>query len=325
MKKEYQPLLWILFGAAYGLAGRVLFAHAPHIFGAQIISVAFLLGTPFAIGAIVIYGLRQARPSVWKMIWAPWVAIALALAGSAIALLEGSVCIILASPIFFVISSLGGLVMGLVLRWTGRGTATFNSILALPLALALIEPAMPQEPEMLEDRVAIEVAAPPHRIWEEIRNARDIRKEELPGNFTHWIGVPRPVEGVNVMTPTGEVRYSKWERGVHFSARVTHEIPDRTITWRYAFTPDSFPQGSLDDHVKIGGRYFNVHDTTFNLQPVSATATRLEVISHYSVTTDVNFYSVPVARFIAKDFMSAIVHLYKFRSERDVQSAARVR
>jgi hypothetical protein len=80
--------------------------------------------------------------------------------------------------------------------------------------------------------------------------------------------------------------------------------------------PNSFPEGSLDEHVKIGGQYFDLYDTTFNLVPISSDLTRLEIISHYRVTTGVNFYSVPIARFIAHDFMSTILHLYKLRSER---------
>lgn len=316
VKKAYQPILWILFGAAYGLLGRILFGYNSQVFDIKIISISFIVATPFTIGAIVVYGLRNTGPSISQMILAPWLAIALTLAGSAISLLEGTVCIVLASPIFFGASSIGGLIMGLTLRWTKKGTSTLNSFLVLPLALASIEPTTAQQPQILEDRVSIEVDAPPHRIWEEIKNARNIRREELPWNFTHWIGVPRPLEGFNVMSPEGEVRYSKWERGVHFSALVTHQIEDRTITWKYKFGPDSFPKGSLDDHVKIGGQYFNLYDTTFNLEPLSANTTRLEIISHYSVTTNVNFYGVPVARFIANDFMSTIIHLYKYRSEK---------
>lgn len=322
MKKNINLFLWICFGAAYGLAARVFFEHAESVFGikrmnVEIISFSFLVAAPFAIGAIVVYGLRHTQPSIGKMIWAPWLAILLALIGSAISLLEGSICVALASPLFFAVSSIGGLIMGLTLRWTSKGKTTLNSILILPLALTFIEPAISPKLQMLEDHVAIEVAAPPHRIWKEIKNAHNIRKEELPDNFIYWIGVPRPLEGVNIITPEGEVRYSKWERGVNFSALVTNEVQDLSITWKYKFTDDSFPKGSLDDHVKIGGQYFNLYDTTYNLVPLSETTTRLEIISHYSVTTHINFYGVPVARFIAKEFMSSIVQLYKLRSEQN--------
>lgn len=321
IKKEPEPFLWTLLGAAYGLAARLLFEFGSQAYGIKMISISMLIATPFAIGAIVIYGIRETNPSIGKMLFTPWLAIFLALIGSVISLLEGSICIALASPLFFAASSIGGLVMGLTLRCTAKGKNTFHSILVLPVALALVEPSDPRKPQIQEERVSIEIHAPPHRIWQEIKNARNIRKEELAENFTHWIGVPRPLEGVNVKTPEGEIRYSKWERGVNFSARVTHEEKDRSITWRYEFNDDSFPKGSMDDHVKIGGQYFDLYDTTFNLIPISDEITHLEIISHYSVTTDINFYGVPVAKFIANDFMSTIVQLYKSRSEQGVQTA----
>ncbi|MEC8664845.1 MAG: hypothetical protein VXY16_05180, partial [Pseudomonadota bacterium] len=300
---KFYPILWFGFGVTYGLAMRLIAEHASGVFKTEIISFSFLLGTPFVIGAIVIYGFRYTKPSVMKMIFAPWIAVLLALIGSIISLLEGSICIVLISPLFFAMSSVGGLVMGLILRWFDKkGKTTLNCFLVLPLAFMLVEPNVPEQPVLLEERVSIEVAASPDRIWEEILNARDIRKEELPLNFTHWIGVPRPVEGVNVMTPQGEVRYSKWERGVNFAAHVTEKTENRSITWRYEFNDDSFPKGSMDDHVKIGGEYFDLHDTTFNLVPISENLTKLEIISHYSVSTNVNFYGVPVAELIAHDF-----------------------
>jgi hypothetical protein len=68
--KNYYQLLWVVFGAAYGLLMRVSFAHAPDYLGVKVISFAFIFGTHFVIGAIVIYGLRYTKPTIWKMIWA---------------------------------------------------------------------------------------------------------------------------------------------------------------------------------------------------------------------------------------------------------------
>lgn len=315
MRVASEPL-WILFGAAYGLAARLMVPLAPVGWNLEILSFAFLCATPVTIGAIVVYGLRDSRPSIWKMIWAPWLAIILALLGSIIALLEGSICVILVSPLFLAASSLGGLAMGLLLRWLGHGKTTLNGFLILPLALLLVEPPVNKQPMVLEDRVAVVVNASPQRIWAEIKNARGIQRDELAFSFAHLIGVPRPLEGYNTPTANGEFRFSTWERGVNFSAEVTEQVEHRSITWRYRFSPASFPSGSLDDHVMIGGKYFDLYDTTFNLVPVSPTSTRLEIISHYSVTTGVNFYGIPVARFIAQDFMGTIVQLYKTRSEK---------
>ena len=72
----------------------------------------------------------------------------------------------------------------------------------------------------------------------------------------------------------------------------------------------------MDEHVEIGGRYFDLRDTTFNLSPLGEGRTRLEIVAHYRVTSSINLYAVPVARLLGHDFIHAIPVLYKGRSER---------
>ena len=129
------------------------------------------------------------------------------------------------------------------------------------------------------------------------------------------IGVPRPVEGVNRVTPEGEIRYSRWERGVRFEAEVSERRLHERIRWHYAFDAHSFPEGSMDEHVEIGGKFFGLEDTTFNLKPLPDGQTELEIIAHYRVTTSINFYAVPVAKVLGRDFVNTILGLYKGRSE----------
>jgi hypothetical protein len=335
-------MLWIVLGAAYGIAMRLLFATNLHLLvHLEVISIAFMLGTPFVVGAIAVYSPEQIKPSISKIIFAPWLAIALAFTVSDLASIENSICIALAFPLFFTLSSLGGLTMRLALRWTNKwpdiGTAIFGFILLVPIILAnvgpILEPGPSLQAQILEDRASIEIKAPAHRIWEEILNTRNIRKDELRPNVANWIGVPRPVEAITLPTPesspwnftkqesheTGfvnELRYFKWERGVNFTADVTNKIEDRTISLSYLIDLKSFPKGTLDEHVNMGGRYFYLYDTTFNLVPVSANVTQLEIVCHYQVATDLNFYAVPIARFMAHDSMTTILDLYKSRSER---------
>ena len=133
--------------------------------------------------------------------------------------------------------------------------------------------------------------------------------------MTHLIGVPKPLEGINVRIGNEEVRFSRWERGVNFRGFVTARKERESITWRYVFDDRSFPEGSMDEHVAIGGRYFVLRDTTFNLVPISGGKTRLEIVAHYRVSTSINAYAVPVAAFLGRDFLDTILGLYKHRSE----------
>ena len=112
------------------------------------------------------------------------------------------------------------------------------------------------------------------------------------------------------------MRYSKWERGVAFRGVVTQRREHESIGWRYAFDAHSFPSGSMDEHVAIGGRYFDLRDTVFNLYGTPGGHTRLEIVAHYRVTSSINAYAVPASKLLGHDFVATILGLYKHRSER---------
>lgn len=309
--------LWILAGVAYGLLLRILFAAAPRMLDRNggVMSFAFLVITPMAVGAITVYGARHSHMPITRMAFTPWLSILLMMLGAALSLLEGSICIVLLTPLFLACGSIGGLLMGGSLRLHKRQDATLKAVTLLPFVVFLGEAAVPQPDRHVELRSSIVVQARPETVWSQILTARDIRPGELPFSLSHFIGVPKPIEGVNVTNPEGENRYSLWERGVNFRGAVTNRRDNQTIAWRYIFDDKSFPPGSMDEHVAIGGRYFNLHDTTFNLQNLANGQTRLEIVAHYRVTTSINFYAVPLANLLGQDFAHTILGLYKHRSE----------
>jgi rRNA maturation endonuclease Nob1 len=226
-------------------------------------------------------------------------------------------------PLLVVFASVGG-VVGKLCRPSNAGSiTTMHSVAVLPLLMAVAEPYVQPPSQELQVVDSVEINAPPDRIWREITEARNIQSEELPLSLSHLIGVPKPLEGVNVLTDDGEVRYSKWERGVNFRAVITHREVNRSISWRYEFDANSFPAGSMDEHVAIGGRYFDLRDTTFYLRAHDDGTTTLELQAHYRVTTPINFYAAPVAHLLGRDFVGTILGLYKGRSERG-QRVARV-
>lgn len=307
---------WIVAGALYGVFLRFFFGVLGQWFVLDgVMSAAFLLGTPFVVGAITVYGRRHEDPGIGFMITAPWGTVALMLLGCAITLLEGSICIALMAPLFLACGSVGGVVMGLILYFGEPGPPHVGSVAVLPFLLLVAESFAPliDSDAVIRDSVIID--ASPERVWEEIMTARAIQPDELPVSLSHLIGVPRPVEGINRMTPAGEMRFSRWERGVRFEATVSERERFRTIRWHYAFDAHSFPPGSMDEHVEIGGEFFGLEDTTFNLTPLPGNRTELEIVANYRVTSTINFYAVPVAKVLGRDFVNTILGLYKGRSE----------
>ena len=312
----------VLVGALYGLLMRVVFGKvqvwAPWLGLSRddgyVMSLGFVHLTPMVVGAITIYGMRASRPTWTQAAFAPWAATALMMIGAMVTLLEGAICVVLMTPLFLAMASIGGVVMNLVLRHTRLGTLQLGVLAVLPLLVAAFDGPLTAERWQRIGRSVI-VEAPPERLWAEIVAARDIRREEFPRTWIHLIGVPRPVEGIQRMTPQGEVRVSRWERGVHFLGHVTERVEGRRLAWRYEFSPDSFPPGTMDEHVVIGGRYFDLGETRFTLTPLPAGRTRLDIESHFRVTSSFNGYAVAVAEFLGRDFVDGLLALYKRRAE----------
>jgi len=70
------------------------------------------------------------------MIFGPWITVLLMLLGCAVALLEGSICLALLTPLFLVCGTAGGLAMGLALIIWEFAIRKLKAVAALPFLLA---------------------------------------------------------------------------------------------------------------------------------------------------------------------------------------------
>ena len=103
-------------------------------------------------------------------------------------------------------------------------------------------------------------------------------------------------------------------KSIHFDQVATDWEENRYVRWRYRFYEDSFPPNALDDHVKIGGYYFNILDTEYILTPKSLQSTELKIRMHYRVSTQFNWYADSVAQLLIGNFEEVILDFYRLRS-----------
>jgi hypothetical protein len=144
-------------------------------------------------------------------------------------------------------------------------------------------------------------------------DARDIRPEEIEHAWLFRIGVPVPLEGriVDGAQPTRRVRMAK---NVYFDELITESRENERVRWAYRFYPDSFPPYALDEHVIVGGRYFDVRDTAYTLtRRGGETEVRMQIAVR--VSTRFNWYANPVARFLLANLMESNLNYYRRRSE----------
>jgi len=314
---------WIMLGgAAYGLLMRILFGLWPfghgNAGGAGPMLVSFLFLVPLVIGVWSVSRLAPERRTLGMSLILPWGPTALFVTGTAILAIEGSICIALAIPIFLIMASIGGLIAWIVLRFKPPVGAT-NAVLVLPLILGVAEQQTAIPDAHGHSTESIHIAARPEKIWHLINDATGIAPSEMAQGWAWRIGVPYPVSAVTVEEDGQRVRKLKWQKGVHFDEPILDWNENRYIRWSYRFAPDSIPPGALDEHVEVGGRYFDLVDTSYRLEP-EGDGTRLTIDVNYRISTRFNWYAARLGRFLVDDAAQTILDFYKHRSETDARN-----
>lgn len=317
-----------LFGALYALCMRILdgtlslvanklpkLTNFSDVSFLVPMSAAFVLGVPFAVGALTIYYAEKIKPRSFAYYFgAPWVSVFFFLIGVAALYIEGSICIAMAAPIFCLVGSAGGLLAGLVCRLLKQPPRTLQSIALLPILLLFFEPSPASVVKIHKVTVEKYIASSPAVVWHHINNADNIKLSEVPNSMAYFIGAPKPLSGKTIYTEQGFVRKVVWERGVQFDEIITHWDENSFIEWNYKFSPTSFPEGAMDQHVEIGGEYFDLLTTSYRLTPENG-GTRLTMTINYRISTAFNWYAEPLAHYLITDTANSLLSFYKGRSE----------
>ncbi len=312
-------LLWctfiVMLGAFYGVSAYAFFVQ---FLSAEsgVMLTSFLVGVPVAMGMIVGY-MAEKRKMPGVAFASSLSMISLSLFAFAVGALfrEGSICLVIAMGLFIPLMLLGALisVIASYLDPSRSGKLSLVALL-LPFAFGGIEQGMdaPTSRQQIERSVYID--ASPEKIWQLINFPLDIRPAELEQGIAYKIGVPYPIEARTLEPRVGGKRQLLWQRGVRFEEEITEWQENRRIAWKYLFTPDSFPSGSLDDHVVIGGQYFDIESTSYTLTP-EGKGTRLTVQVGTRVSTHFNWYAEFCARYLVSDTAEAILHFYQQRAQ----------
>ncbi|MCH8619885.1 SRPBCC domain-containing protein [Undibacterium sp. TS12] len=314
----FSSWLPIISGALIGVILRLIFSGKPDA-AYTAMAGAFILLVPMAVGATTVFiAERQRRRSWWFYALGPVIANTLFVLGTLVVFIEGLICAIIIIPLFSMVGALGGILMGLVCRNTNWPKQALGSFVLLPLLLGIVPPAEPdlQRIAMLERKVLVQ--ASPEQIWQQLHKVEHIRADEVDRAWMYRIGVPLPVSGVTQTTPEGLVRRVTMGKEIYFDQVSNDWKENRYVLWKYRFFQDSFPANALDDHVSIGGRYFDLIDTRYSIKPVTAHTSELAVQIHYRVSTEFNWYADLVARLLIADFEEVILDFYKQRAAQKV-------
>jgi len=317
--KMIVAIIIMAIGATYGIGsytffGEVFSEHGQGVSGLMLVS--FLAGIPISIGILVGFlATRQTPENILKSSCLSSLSVILFVFSAGAILREGVICIVMAIPIFLVLAVMGGILGALMSNFGGSHSSKLLSVtIVLPFLFAPLERKLSDVTAYQTITQTIYITAPPEIVWHHINFPLNIRPSELQNGLAYHIGAPYPIEARTLEGRVGGLRKLRWQRGVEFEAIISTWELNKHIAWNYKFGSKSFPSGSLDEHIVIGGHYFNLESTAYTLTPIG-NGTQLSIEVNTSVTTNFNWYADFLARIIVNDAERAFLQFYKNRSE----------
>lgn len=309
----------LLYGIVYGLVARGIFAMEAHVIPfSGLMSFTFIFLVPFIIGLITAYYhdteinatrvMRLAMP-VFAIIG--FVAISVAFGT------EGIICALMALPIFAVMALLGGL-LGVNIFYRNNDRTRLSLVLFVPFIIAPLESYLGLHEKIFTEHTAIVIHATPETVWKHVTRVAEITSAENETSLFQVLGFPRPIKAELDTVAVGGVRKAIFDRGLFFTETVTKVVPYRNLTFTIEADPTSIPPAALDEHVLVGGDYFDVLEGKYEIEPIDVQTIRLHLTSRFRVSTSFNFYSGLWSRLIMRDIQENILGVVRKRSEHDL-------
>jgi hypothetical protein len=284
----------------------------------RVMSITFLLATPFIIGFLtVVLSPRKDAIRIRYAALAPWVPIGVFFVITLLLAIEGAACWLMILPVFLAFAALGGLFARyLIIRRKKRPDKLHVSmIMLLPFILAPFEKLIPDLPSRYEAYTYADIHAPADKIWANVLRVRAIPEQADHGTLTRFLGFPRPIRAELNYAGVGGSRQAIFSKGLVFKEVVLEYADQKKMHFSITANPQDIPSTTMDKHVVIGGDYFAVLDGTYELQRLNDTVSRLHLYSHFTLRTTFNFYASWWAGWIMKDIQNNILQVIQTRSE----------
>jgi hypothetical protein len=309
-----------LAGFAYGLLCRLMFSlkWSTNVLG--VMTLGFLVVVPMAVGFISVFLAERAGrrgPFIWFGL--PILTTISLLVGAFVLFWEGIICLTLLSPAAIVAALIGAGIGTFCARRFGN--APLVCVAMLPFLIAPLERWIGPSFEIREVPTSIVIQAPPSVVWKHIERVAPIQPKEQRFSWTQKIGFPRPVEATLSSEGIGGIRHATFAGGVLFIETVTAWEPQRLLSFDIRADTVNIPPHTLDEHVTIGGEYFDTLHGEYRIEPRPDGSTLLHLSSRHRVSTTFNFYAGFWTDAVMRDIQNNILFVIRNRCEGQVTSA----
>jgi len=311
-------LMILLIPAAYALLLRLVFGIYVFHYLFSVMSIGFLVGLPFGMGYLAI------RLSPLEWIKRPTYRILMSMAPIFVFLfitlqfsIEGWACWLMILPVFLILAVMGGALAARhkLRRNEHKDAFKVSIVLLIPFFLSTAEHYAQFLPTRYEAYTYIDIHAAPSTIWNNVTAVKAISPGEDHSSLTRWLGFPHPIRAELDYAGVGGSRQAIFSKGLIFKEVVKEYQPEKKMHFSIAADPHEIPSTTMDEHVVIGGDYFNVLDGTYELEKLAEGSYRLHLYSHFILNTHFNFYASWWAGLIMKDIQENILQVIQTRCQ----------
>jgi hypothetical protein len=218
----------------------------------------------------------------------------------------------------FVMGILGGISGGIYTRRRKKSSNAITMCVALlPLLVMSLENRFTPSPEIRTVETSIDIHASADTVWSNIERVPLIQPHELGFSWARSIGFPRPLEATLSHEGVGGIRHATFEHGVLFIETVDEWIPNQRLGFHIQADTANIPPKTFDEHVRIGGRYFDVLYGEYSLEPLPNGVIRLHLISRQRLSTDFDAYAGIWTDGVMRDLQQSILSVIQHRCERN--------
>ncbi len=321
MPRKYRKLL-IAIGipTAYAIVLRLLFGVKDWNEIFSVMSVTFLFLLPTILGALTVYlSDEKMVKKTWYSLLVPWIPIFLFLIITLFLEIEGWACWLMILPVFLIAASIGGII-GQQLKLRKRTNRLHVSILIfIPFLISPLEQAIDKIPGTYKAYTYIDIEADATTIWENVTRVKTIEEDDDTGYLTEFLGFPRPLKAELNYNGVGAYREAMFTNGLIFRETVTEYEEQKKMVFSIKANTYEIPSTTLDEHILIGGKYFDVLHGTYELEKLKEGTYRLHLYSYFKMNTTFNFYAGWWGKLIMKDIQNNILKIEKKRAENHFQ------
>lgn len=306
-----------------GISAGVVYAFLTMLivrYSEQNISISYIFILPLVLGAIpVFFSSKEQLKSYIIFLITPWLSVLTFFYLCFISGFEGMICLVIIIGPFVILGALGAFLARIIKLKTEGNQTPLYSFLFFPFLFLIIESNFSATDKFYSVTTNIQVDAKRETVWNNIKNVKDIQPSEINTHFIHLIGIPKPLDGSLDKEGIGGIRSITWEKGIRFQEKIKSWQAGYGFSYDIHVDPASVPPTTLDEHVMIGGKYFDVIEGSYHIDSLTPNKSKITLTCKYRITTNITSYSKWWADFVLNDFNKMILEVIQRRCEQKTQ------